>query len=358
MRILDRYIFKQFMKIFAVCAVGAPFLFMVVDLVENLDRFLAQGLDGGQIASHYLYQFPFQMLLAFPLATLLSAVFTVSNMTRHFETTAAKAGGISFHRLTLPILVGGVLLSVAAAGLTELVPVTNRKSEQAFGDQETRSQTIRTSFVYRGNEGRVYKARRLDARQGRMLEVQVEREGTGFGYPTYNIHAPVARWDPAAALWVLEEGRIRFFPNEETTLTFRFRELWQRHFREKPERLLADPKEPDDMGYFELGRYIEAIQRSGGKATKLEVARYMKISFPVACFVIVLFGTPLGHTTRRGGTTFAIGVALMVTILFLIMVRIAQAMGAGGTVSPLLAAWLPNLVFLGAGLVLTAKVRT
>lgn len=358
MRILDRYIFMQFLKTFLVCVLGTPLLFMVVDLTESLDNFLARGYAGGQIARHYLFQFPYSGLLAFPLASLLAAVFTVSNMSRHSETTAAKAGGISFYRLTAPLLFGGILLSGAALLLTELVPITNRKSTEALGAEETRSQTIRTSFLYRGNQGRVYKIRRLDARQGRLVDVHVEREGTGPGYPTYSVRAPSARWDSATALWVLEDGRIRFFPDRATTLTFSYKELWQGHFSEKPERLLADPKEPEDMGYFELGRYIEAIQRSGGKAKKLEVARHMKISFPIACFLIVLFGTPLGHSSHRGGATFSIGVALMVTILFLIMVRIAEAMGAGGTVSPMLAAWIPNFIFFAAGGVLTARVRT
>lgn len=358
MRILDRYLLRQFLKIFTLCVLGVPFLFMVIDLTDSLDRFLAEGLTAGQIALHYLYQFPYQGLLAFPIAALLAAVFTVSGMTRHFETTAVKAGGVSFYRLTVPLLLGSLGLSVVALFLTEVVPVTNRKAEEAIGEREARAQTIRGPLVYRGREGRVYKARRLDTRDGTLSELQIEREGTGYGYPTYNAYAPRARWDTAARSWVLEEGRVRFFPDGERILSFRFREMWQRGFRETPEELLADPKEPEEMGYAELGRYIEAIERSGGRARKLRVQRTLKVSFPFACFIIVLFGTPLAHTTRRGGPTLSIGIALAVTILFLILVRISEGLGAGGIVRPELAAWLPNLVFLVAGIVLLVRVRT
>lgn len=358
MRLLDRYVVAQFLRIFTYCVVGVPFLFTVIDLTDRLDQFLAEGLGPSRIALHYLYQFPHQGLLAFPIAALLAAVFTVSSMTRHFETTAAKAGGVSFYRLAAPLLLTGLGLSLAALLLTEVVPATNRKAEEAIGRQETRSRTFRTAFVYRGREGRVYKARRLDAREGTLTDVLVEREGTGYDYPTYSAYASAARWDTAARTWVLEDGRIRFFPDPGRTLVFRFEELRQRGFRESPDDLLVDPKEPDEMGYAELGRYIESIERSGGSAKKLQVQRALKVSFPFACFIIVLFGIPLAHTTRRGGPTLSIGIALAVTILFLILVRIAEALGAGGIVPPGLAAWVPNLVFLGAGIVLMARVRT
>ena len=100
MRLLDRYIGGQFLKIFAVCVLGVPFLFIVIDLTDNLDLFIDEGATRAQLAMHYIYQFPYQSLLAFPIAALLASVFTISSMTRRFEITAIKAGGISFYRIT------------------------------------------------------------------------------------------------------------------------------------------------------------------------------------------------------------------------------------------------------------------
>lgn len=358
MRILDRYVLRQFLKIFFFCVLGVPFLFIVIDLTDNLDTFLAEGATKGEVALHYVYQLPYQALLAFPIASLLAAVFTVSSMTRHFEITAAKAGGVSFYRLAIPLLLASLGISGVALFLTEVVPTTNRMAEAVMGGDETRTQTIRSSFVYRADQGRVYRARRLDARRGRLTDVRVEREGSGSAYPTYSIFAPAAEWDSASRAWVLQDGRIWFFPDRGRSVSFRFDELRQRQFRETPEQLLADPKEPEEMRYGELGRFIEAIKRSGGTARKLEVERALKISFPFACFIIVLFGTPLAHTTRKGGPTLSIGIALAVTIFFLMLIRIAQGLGAGGVVPPQVAAWLPNLLFLTAGLVLLSRVRT
>lgn len=358
MRILDRYVMTQFLRIFGAAVLGVPFLFIVIDLVDNLDSYLGRGLSRLDVLLHYVYEFPNQTLLAFPLAAFLAAVFTVFSLSRHFEMTAAKASGISFYRVIAPMLALSVLISFLALGLTEIVPITTRRAAEVIGEHQSRADDLRNNFVFRGNAGLVYRIRRLDAAAGKITNVEISREGTGFPYPTYVVDAKGASWDTARALWRLEEGRVRFFGGASVERSFAFDELWQIDFREKPRELLADPKDPDEMGYRELGGFIDAIQRSGGMARELIVERALKISYPFTCFIIVLFGAPLAHSTRRGGAPLSIGIALGVTILFLMLIRISQALGAGGVVPPVLAAWLPNALFFGSGLALMSRVRT
>lgn len=358
MRLLDRYVGGQFCRIFAVCVLGVPFLFIVIDLTDNLDRFIDEGVTRGQLILHYLYQFPYQSLLAFPIAALLASVFTISTMTRRFEVAAVKAGGISFYRLSAPLLLLATILSGVALALTEVVPVSNRRSEEALQREVTRSRTIRMSFVFRGDHGLVYKVRRLDTREGRMDDIQIEREGSGPENPTLNVTASTARWDSAGQRWVANFGWLRRFPTHDTERSYQFSELHMREFDETPAALRAEPKEPDEMRYAELGQFIEAIEASGGTPYRLHMSRAQRIAFPFACLVIVLFGLPLAHSNRRGGAPQSIGIALATTILFMIFTRIAEALGAGGALSPDLAAWLPNLIFLAPGLVLFARVRT
>lgn len=357
MRILDRYLLGLFMKIFVVCVFGVPLVFIVIDLTDNLDDYLRDGTAKIDVLRYYFYQFPYQSLLAFPIAALLAAVFSVATLARHFEITAAKASGISFYRLSAPMLVAAFLISLAALGLSEVIPVTNRKARDALGDDARRG-AMRSSFVYRGVEGRVYKIDRLDTELGVITDMAVERRGTGYEYPTYLAAAATARWDDVASRWVLEDGRLVYLPESDRNFTFRFAELWQREFTEKPRELLARPKDQEEMRYGELGKFIEAIQRSGGKARKLEVQQALRLAFPFACFIIVLFGVPLANSTRRGGTPASIGIALLTTILLLLLARISEALGVGGVIPPVAAAWLPNFVFLGVGLWLMATTRT
>ncbi|MDP2497418.1 MAG: LptF/LptG family permease [Candidatus Palauibacterales bacterium] len=358
MRILTRYMVGKFLKIWALCVLGVPFIFIVIDLTDSLDSYLAQGASRIDVFWHYVYAAPHQALLAFPIASLLAAVFSVSSMTRNFEITAAKAGGVSFYRLTAPVLAAAFGISLLALGLTELVPTTNRMADEALGETASSQESVRRNFVYRSTGGRIYRVRRLEVSERAMESLEIQREGSGADYPSYTVVASEAYFDTLNGRWTMQDGRLRLFPTSDRELTFRFDRAWQRDLTESPQQLLADPKDPDEMGYEELGRFIEAIERSGGNADNLKVERALKISFPFACFIITLFGVPLANTTRRGGAPLAVGIALATTIVYMVLIRVSQALGAGGVVSPRLAAWLPNLLFLAAGSVLYWRVRT
>lgn len=358
MKTLDRYVLRQFLRIFVVCVVGVPFIFIIINLTEQIDNYLADQLTGGSILAHYVYQIPYYGLLSFPIAALLAAVFTVSTMTRHFEVSAAKAGGVSFYRLVTPLLVFAMMISIVALGLTEVVPAANRKSEDALGETASQREGNRVSFIFRGEDGRYYYIRRLASGRGEIDDILIIREGTGYAYPSYSASADEARWDEQRQRWVMEVGHLRYFPERDRTIAFRFDELWQRGFTETPAELLARPKGEEEMGYAELGRYIDAIERSGSKAGKLRVEQQLKLAFPFTCFIIVMFGLPLANSSRKGGASLSIGIALGTTILFLVLVRVAQAMGAAGVIPPVAAAWLANVLFLVAGLILFARVRT
>src|SRR2546429_9666948 len=76
--------------------------------------------------------------------------------------------------------------------------------------------------------------------------------------------------------------------------------------RETPTALLAEPKAPDEMRYAELGRYVDALARSGSDTKKLVVERALKIAIPFTCLVIALFGAPLAMTNPRSGAAWGL----------------------------------------------------
>jgi lipopolysaccharide export system permease protein len=124
-RPLDRYVFSEFWKIFTMTALGFPVLIVIIDLTDNLDKYLNRQLPRSQIALSYLYFIPDSMFLVMPAAVLFATVFSIGALTRHSEITAAKASGISFYRLTLSIYLGAIFAAGFAIALGELVPITN-----------------------------------------------------------------------------------------------------------------------------------------------------------------------------------------------------------------------------------------
>src|SRR5690606_25757256 len=137
-RILDRYVLSEFLRLFLLFAAAAPVLFILGDVTDNLDRHLNRGYTAVQILLNYVYQVPLFVLYSFPIASLIASVFTVNSMTRYSEVTAAKAGGVSFYRLYAPLPILGVVLTVAGLGISELGPIAERARGAAPAESANR----------------------------------------------------------------------------------------------------------------------------------------------------------------------------------------------------------------------------
>jgi len=356
---LDRYVFAEFTKIFVATALGFPILLTVIDLTDNLDKYLNRNLSRGNIALSYLYGLPDAMYLVLPAAVLFATVFTIGGLTRHSEITAAKASGISFYRVGVPIFVGSLLAAGLALMLSELAPMGNRRRDELREEATFATGNERYNFAFASEAGRVYKVQQLQVATGSIEAIQVERRGLegDSSYPTWIATAPRARWQREGG-WILLGGTLHVVSGERPNLTINFDSLRDRHFRETPTQLMASPKAPQDMRYAELGRYIRALERSGSDVNTIKVDRALKIAIPVTCIIIAIFGAPLATSTQRGGTAWGIGLSLGVTVTFLLFIQLTRAIGGEAVMNPVLAAWLPNMLFGLGGLALLAKVRT
>jgi len=269
---------------------------------------------------------------------------------------AAKAGGISFHRLILPILFLGVLLTGVALGLEEVVPRSNRRAAEILGQEDNRREW-RTNFVFQGEDGRNFSIQRLSVGDGTLTGIVMETVEPGTNRPTTHLTAEYAQYEPEVG-WTFNEGFYRVFLEDGEEVAAQFQKFRTRGFTESPDDFLEEPRKPEEMTRDEMGRLADIILRSGGTPTKLLVDREEKIAIPVATLVIILFGAPLATSTKRGGTAYGIGVALLSTILYMLLFRISGAVGETGALDPFTAAWLPNLLFLVAGLFFLVRVRT
>jgi lipopolysaccharide export system permease protein len=356
---LDRYVFAEFTKIFVATALGFPVLVTVIDLTDNLDRYLNRNLPRGDIALSYVYALPEAMYLVLPAAVLFATIFTIGALTRHSEITAAKASGISFHRVAVPIFFGSVIAGGLALVLSELAPIANRRVVELRQETTFATGSERYNFAFGAGEGRVYKIQQLQVATGSLEAIQIERRGLegDSSYPTVIANSQRARWQPDHG-WLLLNGTMHVLTGHHPNLSITFDSLRDRHFVETPTQLMASPRTPEDMRYAELGRYIRAMERSGSDVNTIKVDRALKIAVPITCIIIALFGAPLATSTQRGGAAWGIGLSLGVTITFLILIQLTKAIGGEAVLDPNLAAWLPNTLFGVGGLILLAKVRT
>ncbi len=357
LRLLDQYVAREFLRIFLVTLIGFPVFTVTINLVDNMDKYLARHIPWHAIALAQLYNSVEQVFFVIPAAVLFATVFSIGAFSRHSEVTAAKASGISFQRLVAPVFVLAVLAGLFAYVVGEQVPYANQRRSELLGERTMRSQTSRYNFVYRADGGRTYAIGELVTAAKRMSDIQIEREGTGPEFPGYFLTAAHGTWD-ARTGWTLRDGALRLFPDSASEIAFSYDSLRQQALSERPEDLLSEPKAPNEMNYHELGHYVKTLERSGSDANKLKVERALKIAIPMTCLVIALFGAPLGITGTRSGAAYGVAVSLATTVIFLMLVQISKAVGAGGVLPPMVAAWAPNVAFGMAGLVLMKKART
>ena len=357
-RPLDRYVFSEFWKIFAVTALGFPILIIVIDLTEKLGQYLDKHIPVRDVALSYLFWIPDSMFMVLPAAVLFATVFSIGSFTRHAEITAAKASGISFYRMIFPILLGAVLACGLDLALGEVVPLTNRRRTELLQEDRAQFGTNRYNFAVAGEFGRVYKAYELRTDSARIRGLQIERKGSGLTYPTYILSADTAVYNPKRTQWTLKQGVLSIIGDTNTSMTVSFAVARDKHFTEQPNDMMSKPREAHDMRYDELSRFITALERSGGDANVLRVERALKIAIPVTCIIIALFGAPLATSTQRGGSAYGIAVSLATTMIFLLMVQLTRAIGSKGVIPPDYAAWIPGAIFAAMGLILMARVRT
>ncbi|HET9685000.1 MAG TPA: LptF/LptG family permease [Gemmatimonadaceae bacterium] len=356
-RPLDRYVLLEWMKIFVTTALGLPFLLVIIDLTDHLQTYLNRNIPPGDIALSYVYWMPQSMFMALPAAVLFATVFSIGNFTRHSEITAAKASGISFYRLAAPILLGALLATVLDLTIAEIVPITDLRRNDLIGDTKSQTGTQRYNFAFAAEYGRVYKAQQLDVPTGRLQQLQIERKGNGKDYPTVLISAKDAQYT-AGKGWVLHDGVMHVIRDSAPAFAMSFATMRDSMMTERPVDMMAKPRDPQEMRFAELSRFIRALERSGGDASVLRVERALKIAIPMTCLVIALFGAPLATSTQRGGTAYGIGLSLGITVTFLMLIQLTKAVGGKGIIAPDLAAWIPNALFAVMGVILLARVRT
>jgi lipopolysaccharide export system permease protein len=354
--ILDRYLLREWIKIFLATAIGFPLIVTAFQVTDELDVHLSRGIPPGNVALGYLFGMPDTIFLVLPAAVLFATVFTLGSLNRHAELAAMKASGRSLGRTLAPLLLAALAVTGIGWALGEGAPAATTRGLELLGERQIRSDRTRYNFVYRADHGWVYAVRSLDIDRRQMQDVVFEREGTGAAYPTLVVHAPRALHDTAAG-WTLIGARVRILPDAATALTFATDSVRLRRLVEAPEALLLEPKDPREMRYGELGAYLDDLERSGGDGRKLRVRQALKIAIPFTCVIIALFAAPLALTAPRSSSAVGVGISLAITVMFLMLVQLAEAIGAGG-LPPLLAAWAPNLLFGVAGVVLLARAPT
>ena len=295
-------------------------------------------------------------LLLLPAAVLFATVFSIGTFTRYSEISAAKASGISFYRFIAPILFMATIAMGIDLVFAELAPPANAERLKLLAGKGQDRDNNRYNFAFASETGRVYRIYTLDVKQRLLENVELEERGS-VKQPGLLVAARTAAWGGERG-WVLKSGLMHVVLSDSTDRAVAFDSLVDRQFTESPRDLQATERQPSEMNFADLTRFITALERSGADVNLLRVERMLKLAIPVTCLIIALFGAPLATSSQRGGAAYGIAVSLATTILFLVLIQLTKAIGGKGLMPPDIAAWVPNMACGLFALVLLARVRT
>ena len=360
---LDQYLLRQFWAILGISVMGFVSIFVIVDLIENLDRFMDNKVPVGIVFQYYLYTLPWFVSIGLPMSMLLSTVFSLGSMVKRNEWTAMKASGISLYRVTLPLILSGIFMSGGSFVLdNKLVAYGNEKRFEIDRDYVKRKSrhklknTLKNIFLQKNVSSHISLGKYTITKSiGRDLTLV----DLGNGSIQKRIDAKKITWNPDSSKWIVNSYSIRDFDEDgieskvvlgekDTLLDLGF----------LPEEIQQQARKPDELDYYKLTERIIELKGNGVDTLRWEVTRYLKISFAFTNLIVVLFGIPLVVLEEKNSLSFGAGASVFVIFDYYAFIKFGQSLGFNGIVEPLLSAWLGNIIFLSGGLLLLWRAKT
>lgn len=359
MKKIDVYIIKQFLSVIFFSLIAFAAIFILVDLMEHLDNFLDHGVGLLLIARYYLVFTPEILTLITPVAVLLACLFVTGRMSNQNEITIIKSSGVDIYRILLPYLLVAGLICVVMIYFNEwIVPMANHEKfriEKVYL-QEHREGWWKYNIFMLDSRDRIVSIGYYNDYNNTAERVSVQDfADTNLTYLVRRYDAANMRYDKEKHEWILHNVIQRTFDGDRQTFST-FSRLPLREITFTPADLKEKELNPKDMNFRQLKRFIELQKKSGNDVARYEVDYYSKVSFPFAAIIVVFFGVPLAARKKRSGLALEFGVSILVSFIYLLVIKISQVLGYDGLVSPLLTAWLANIVFFAAGMYNTARV--
>lgn len=361
MKLLDRYVLRNFLEPFLICFGGFLAIWVIFDISDKSSDFIDAKASLKQIGAYYISQLPQYILVCLPVGLLLALLYSLSRMSRSNELISMLTAGRSVFRILIPLLGVGVIASVVclwlnweyaphAEGIKKVAVVQIKKGRQV-GQAEMVSAHL---FRDRQND-RTWYVRKFRPGSARLDGVHITQQNTE-GRITSKWYAERALFDPRLKTWTLEKGMmVQFTPEGDIAETdyFPANSRTIKDWSETPWRVASSELDPKGLSVPELRDYLAfnndfpAAQLAPYQANLAD-----RFALPLSCLVVVFIAAPLGIVFNRRGVVGAVAGALFIFFGMIMARGFFMAMGEGMRIDPFLAPWLPNIILGIIGLVL------
>jgi len=345
LKILDRYIIRKFLGTFFYAITLILIIVIIFDISEKIDDFIEKEAPIKAIIFDYYFNFiPYFTNLFSALFTFIAVIFFTSKMASNSEIVAILSSGLSFNRFLKPYLISAVVLALLSFMLTNFViPVTSKnlilfentyiKRINKNKEVDIHMQISPGTFVYMENYN-PYKATGYRFTMEKMND-------TGM---FYKMSAEQIVWDSIKQSWKIQNYYLRNINGLHETLK-KGKEI-DTLLGFRPEELHISVENAKTMGFWELRKFIKTEKMKGAEnIIEFDIEKHRRIAFPFATIVLTFIGVSLSSRKVRGGIGMHLGFGITISFAFILFMQISTTFAVNGNLPPIVAVWLPILLF-------------
>ena len=367
-RILDEYILREFVAMFALVLTGFVLLMIVFTFFDLVGDILRNHIALSIVGEYLLNLTPSMLYLIAPLAVLIAALVTFGVMNRNSEIIAIKATGISLYRLIIPIVAVSMALAVALFLFDQYyLPQANRRQEalrNVIKGRPTqtylnpRQKWMMGQKPLPGEPGRIYYYEFFDPDRSEFANLSVFEFDPATFQLTRRIFAKRVVWNADAGAWIFESGWARDVEGANVTDYRIFLKTSFPEVHATPDYFKKEAVPSDEMNFGQLDRYIRDLQQSGFDTKRLSVALWHKLSYPLITVVMAVLAIPFALSMGRRGSITGVAVAIGVALAYMVIDNLFGAMGNVNYLPAAMAAWSADVLFGLAGGYLLLRTPT
>lgn len=369
MKILHRYIIKELLPPFFVGLGFFTFVFILNPILRLVDLIIVKNVEFFTVLKLFFYLLPSTVAIVIPMATLVAVLMAFGRFSSDSEIIAMRACGISYLDIFLPVIIFGFIISIAGSIFNDtILPAGNYAFKQLYKEiiqRKPLAEVEEHTLTRIGN--RIVGIDRIDKRDDIMYGIVIfEREPGGR---MRTITAKRGEWIESTEKKIsenkvlhimrlqLEDGNIQHPSGKEfnqfSHIPFKRMII---NFTETIRYLTEVEKGTREKTTKEILAEIRKVQNTGRRPYRLWVEYHKRFSIPFAALAFVLLGAPLGIVSRRSGKSVALGVSVIIIILYYLVYTFGESIAREGKLNEFFAMWLPNFIFSLIGTIYIFKM--
>ncbi len=347
---LHKYWLKEFIKFFSIIQLMILVLFVIIDYLSRMDKFLNSDLSLLEAFGFVLLKVPFMFVQLTPASILLATITVFALMNRSNELLAIRSSGISIYYLVKPAILAGVALALLMFFLGEtIIPISMAKSNFIKNNDIRKKKNYYSARkdIWIKSENRLIHINYYDPVGQSVAGITITSLRKNF---TLEKRIDAKRGFFEEGKWVFEE--IIEQTHEENTMDYDVKLYDKKNIplAFKPEDLGEVAKKSEEMSFFELKKYLNKVEEEGYDATTYKVDLNGKIAFPFICIIMALTGAATGMRSYvKENLPKAIAIGVVIAFMYWIMYGFCISMGYGSILPPVISAWVANLFFVCFG---------